>query len=198
MPMFRVEAATAVPWADVEHSLTGGGDGATCWCQWFTVPRKQFNAETVDERRESLRRELQTADPAPGLVAYVDEEAAGWVRVGPRVGQSALLRGRVVTTGSPEPRVDPGVWAITCFVVRRQFRGLGVAKRLVDAGVEHAASSGARIVEAYPFDTEQRPRRVNDLFVGTVGLFRDHGFVEIARPTAARVVMSCDLSSRTR
>jgi hypothetical protein len=33
MPAIRVEAASAVPWADVEHSLTGGGDGGSCWCQ---------------------------------------------------------------------------------------------------------------------------------------------------------------------
>jgi ribosomal protein S18 acetylase RimI-like enzyme len=116
------------------------------------------------------------------------------VRVGPRIGQPTLLRTKVVMAGSPEPLDDPDVWAITCFVVRRQFRGLGVAKRLVDAGVEYAASHGARLVEAYPFDTGQRSRRVNELYVGTVSLFGGRGFVETARPIGARVVMTRDLS----
>lgn len=109
MPAIRVEAASAVPWADVEHSLTGGGDGGSCWCQWFTIPRKDFNASTRDGRRELLRREVATPSPAPGLVAYVDDEAAAWVRVGPRVGQPTLLRAKVVTAGSPEPLDDPDV-----------------------------------------------------------------------------------------
>jgi GNAT superfamily N-acetyltransferase len=194
VPPIRVEAASAVPFADIEHALTGGGDGASCWCQWFTIPRTDFDAATRDERRELLRSEIASSTPAPGLVAYVGDETVGWVRVGPRVALPTLLRGRVVTAGSPEPLEDPGVWAISCFVVRRQFRGLGVAKRLLDAGVEHAASNGARVIEAYPFDTALKQRPVNDLYVGTVSLFGAQSFVQTARPTAARVVMTRDLT----
>jgi ribosomal protein S18 acetylase RimI-like enzyme len=195
MPKIRVETASPARWTDVEHSLTGGGDGATCWCQWFTIPRAQFRSSSSDELRDRLHNELASQTLSPGLVAYVDDESAAWVRVAPRISQPTLLRSRVVTSGSDEPRDDPSVWAITCFVVRRQFRGLGVAKRLVDAGVEYAAAHGARLVEAYPFDTERGPRRANELYVGTVSLFGERGFVETARPTPARVVMTRDLSA---
>jgi GNAT superfamily N-acetyltransferase len=194
MPKIRVETASTDRWADVEHSLTGGGDGATCWCQWFTIPRAQFRASSTNELRDRLHNELANQTLSPGLVAYVDDESAAWVRVAPRISQPTLLRSRVVTSGSTEPRDDPSVWAITCFVVRRQFRGLGVAKRLVDAGVQYAAAHGARLVEAYPFDTGQGPRRANELYVGTVSLFSERGFVETARPTPARVVMTRELA----
>jgi ribosomal protein S18 acetylase RimI-like enzyme len=190
MPTIRVEAASAVPFADVEQSLTGGGDGASCWCQWFMVRRTEFDAAARDDRRQMLREEVDASGPAPGLVAYVDDKAAAWVRVGPRVRQPALLRTRPVTLGSPEPTDSPDVWAITCFVVRREFRGLGVAKELVRAGVEHATSHGARAIEAYPIDTEQRQATANELYVGSVRLFRAQGFVETARPWGARVVMT--------
>jgi ribosomal protein S18 acetylase RimI-like enzyme len=208
MPEIRVEAASAVPWTDVEHALTGGGDGATCWCQWFLIPRAEFADAAPNELRELLRAELDTATrspsapdhssqptPSPGLLAYVDNEAAAWMRVAPRVHQPTLLRTRIVKAGSPEPLDDPDVWAITCFVVRREFRGLGLAKHLVAAGVEHAASFGARWVEAYPFDTDVKPRRASELFVGTTRLFSGQGFIETARPTEARVVMTCALES---
>jgi GNAT superfamily N-acetyltransferase len=195
MPKIRVETASPARWTDVEHSLTGGGDGATCWCQWFTIPRAQFRASSSDELRDRLHNELASQTLSPGLVAYVDDESAAWVRVAPRISQPTLLRSRVVTSGSDEPRDDPSVWAITCFVVRRQFRGIGVAKRLVDAGVEYAAAHGARLIEAYPFDTERGSRRANELYVGTVSLFGERGFVETARPTPARVVMTRDLSA---
>jgi ribosomal protein S18 acetylase RimI-like enzyme len=190
MPAIRVEAASAVPWTDVEHALTGGGDGASCWCQWFTIPRKDFKATPRDELRDLLRREVETLPLSPGLVAYADNEAAGWVRVSPRVSQSTLLRTRVVRAGGAAPFDDPDVWAITCFVVRREFRGLGVAMRLAEAAVEYAASHGARTIEAYPYDIDQRSVPANELYVGTVNLFAAQGFKETARPTAARVVMT--------
>ena len=190
MPTITVEAASSVPWTDIERSLTGGGDGGSCWCQWFTIPRREFRSASNAARRELLQKEVATSTLSPGFVAYVDGEAAAWMRVGPRTSQSMLLRTKVVSLGSPEPLDIPDVWAITCFVVRKEFRGLGLAKHLVDAGVKFAASQGARTVEAYPFDTAQRPRRVNELYVGTVSLFSRQGFVETARPTSARAVMT--------
>ena len=59
MPTIRIEAATAVPWSDVEHTMTGGGDGASCWCQWFMVTRKEFDACSRDDKRALLRARAQ-------------------------------------------------------------------------------------------------------------------------------------------
>ena len=197
MPTLRIEAATAVPWSDVEHSMTGGGDGASCWCQWFMVTRKDFDAASRDDKRAMLRRELKSADPSPALIAYVDDVAAAWVRVGPRPSQSALGRSRIVKA-SDQPLDDSDVWAITCFVVRREHRGLGLAKQLTKAAVDHATAHGARVVEAYPVDTDQRKTSNNELFHGSAAVFRDAGFREVARPTGARVVMALDVSRRRR
>lgn len=195
MSTIRIEAATAVPWSDVERALTGGGDGATCWCQWFMMTRKEFSACSRDELRALLRKELTSSETSPGLIAYVDDSPAGWVRVGPRTSQPALARSRVVK-GSTERLDDGGVWAITCFVVRREHRGQGLAKELTTAAVDHAAAHGARVVETYPIDTDQRKASNNEMFVGSARLFRDAGFGEAARPTGARVVMRLVLGPR--
>jgi ribosomal protein S18 acetylase RimI-like enzyme len=195
MTTTRIETATTSPWADVEHTLTGGGDGASCSCQWFLLPRRQFDACSSADRRELLRRELEGAETSPALIAYVDDVAAAWVRVGPRPSQPLLARSRVAK-GSPEPMDDAAVWAITCFVIRREHRGRGLAKRLTAAAVHHAAAHGARVVEAYPRDTDRRRTSSNELFVGSVRLFRDAGFREIARPTPGRAVMALDVSRR--
>jgi ribosomal protein S18 acetylase RimI-like enzyme len=197
MPTIRIEAATSAPWPDVQQTLTGGGDGASCSCQWFTIPRQQFRASSSSDKRELLRRELEASDPSPALIAYVDDVPAAWVRVGPRPAQPALARSRIVKA-SAEPIDDADVWAITCFVVRRDHRGQGLAHALTAAAVEHAAAQGARLVEAYPIDTEQRTVSSNELFHGSVKLFRDAGFREVARPTGARAVMALDVSRRRR
>lgn len=196
MPTIRIETATTAPWADVAQAMTGGGDGATCWCQWFMVTRKEFDACSRDDLAAMLRRELKEADASPALIAYVDDAAAAWVRVGPRPSQPALARSRIVKAGA-EPIDAADVWAITCFVVRREHRGLGLAKELTAAAVDHAAANGARVVEAYPVDTDQRKTSNNELFHGSAQLFRDAGFREIARPTSARVVMAVDIDTRT-
>jgi len=178
----------------VEHALTGGGDGASCWCRWLLDTRRAFEAAGRDGRRALLLEELTGADVAPGLVLTADGAAAGWVRVAPRVAQPGLLRTRVLRTGGDEPADDPAVWAVSCFVVRREHRGTGVAAALLDAAVDHARRHGARLVEGYPVDRAARPGATSsELWHGTAGLFARAGFVETARPTPARPVMALRL-----
>lgn len=186
-----VVPATSEAFATVEHALTGGGDGGSCWCRWLLDTRKTFDAASRDERRAALRDELAEATVPPALVASVDGEGVGWVRVSPRPAQAGLLRTRVVKAGSAEPAADESVWAISCFVVRREHRGSGVAATLLDAAVRYALEHGARVIEGYPVDRAERPTATSaELWHGTVGLFARAGFTETARPTPARAVMT--------
>jgi len=195
MPTIRIEAATEAPWTDVESTLTGGGDGASCSCQWFMIPRKEFDASGTDAKRALLRQELGEASVAPALIAYVDDAPAAWVRIGPRPAQPALARSRIAKAGT-EPIDADDIWAITCFVVRREHRGQGLAAQLTKAADDHAAAHGARVVEGYPVDTGRRRTSSNELFHGSVGMFRAAGFREVARPSEARAVMALDVSRR--
>ena len=161
------------------------------------IPRREFDACSSDDKRTLLRRELKDADTSPALIAYVDDSPAAWVRVGPRPSQPALTRSRIVKA-SDEPIDDTDVWAVTCFVIRREHRGQGLAKALTAAAVDHASAHGARVVEAYPIDTDERKTSNNELFHGSVSLFTAAGFREVARPTSARAVMALDVSRRRR
>lgn len=188
MTEIRIEPASADRFDDVEHALTGGGDGASCWCQWWMLRNKDFPSATTDERRELLRGDLGSPVPS-ALIAYVDGVAAGWVKVAPRPDQPRLAATRAFQQ-SPEPFDDPTVWAITCFVVRREFRGSGLANRLLEAAVAHARSHGARVIEGYPVDTAAKKASANALFHGSLSSFEAAGFTEIARPGAARPIVS--------
>jgi GNAT superfamily N-acetyltransferase len=192
MAVIVVEPASSVPWADIERAFTGGGDGGTCWCQWYRFANS-FRTMTNPERQEQLRGEL--AGPlSPGLIAHVDGEAAGWCRIGPRTALPRLAHTVVVKRGSSEPTEDEAVWAVTCFVVRREHRGAGVAHALLLDAIEFARKHGARVIEAYPIDTAERPNAsVNSLFTGTASLFGSAGFETIARPRPGRAVMTLTL-----
>jgi GNAT superfamily N-acetyltransferase len=187
----RIEPASAEAFALVEHALTGGGDGGSCWCRFLLGTRSAFDAASRDEKRAALRDELAAAAVAPALVATVDGAGAGWVRVAPRTAQAGVLRTRVVRGGSNEPADAADVWAVTCFVIRREHRGTGLAAALLDAAVAHAEAHGARVIEGYPVDRAARPEASSaELWHGTAGLFARAGFTETARPAPARPVMT--------
>lgn len=187
-----IEPATEARWHDIQHALTGGGDGRSCQCAWWTMTNAGFNAATVDERRDLLQEEIRTGPP-PGLIAYRDGEAAAWVRIGPRTRQVRLARTRNIASASPEPFDDPSVWAVTCFVVRGEHRGHGLMAALLEAAVEYAKDAGARIIEAYPVDTRTGTHRDNDLFLGTSAAFLAAGFREVGMRKPGRPLVALQL-----
>lgn len=192
MAEIRIAPASADRFDDAEHALTGGGEGASCWCQWWMLRNKDFHATTNAERREMLRSDLSAPVPS-ALIAYVDGTAAGWVKVSPRPDQPRLAATRDFQQ-SPEPFDDPSVWAITCFVVRREFRGEGIAGKLLDAAVAHAREHGARVIEGYPVDTDTTKASSNELYHGALSSFAAAGFTEVARPKPARPIVSLSLA----
>jgi GNAT superfamily N-acetyltransferase len=117
----------------------------------------------------------------------VDGEPAGWAAIEPYSAYPNLARSPITKRVEGDP-ADP--WAVTCFVVRVDFRRQGVARSLLAGAVEHARSQGAEVVEGYPVDTEVRPSLSNaERYHGTVGLFRDGGFEVVRRPSATRAIM---------
>ncbi|WP_309066832.1 GNAT family N-acetyltransferase [Microbacterium sp.] len=194
MATITTEPATIDRWDDVQHSFSGGGDARSCQCIWPVISNKDWNATTVEQRREMLRDEIRTGPP-PGLVAYVDGSPAGWIRIGPRSEQQRILRTRAIVATTAEPLDDSSVWAVTCFVVRRDHRGLGLNAQLLRAAVDYAATSGARLIEAYPVDTSEGQHRSNDLFHGTLSTFLAQGFRQAGRLTGGRVLVRRELTS---
>ena len=192
MGQFTTSPATADRWADVQHALTGGGDGGRCWCQFWLLPGEEYRDTDRDGLKRSLHRQLVDGPPR-AVLAYDGDEAVGWCRVAPRAEQPRLARTRLVQAGG-RPVGEDGVWAITCLVVRRSHRGQGVAGVLVDAAVELARTAGARVIEAYPEDTMGEKRFSNNLYVGTTTLFARAGFAEVARPKPRRAVMELVLA----
>lgn len=185
--------ATTDRWSDVQHALTGGGDGASCQCIWPMLSNKEWNATTTPERVEMLRAEID-AGPPPGIVAYVDGDAAGWIRIGPRSIQQRIPRTRMIAATTKEPFEDDSVWAVTCFVVRREHRGNGLNHELLRAAIDFARDSGARLIEGYPVDTAGEKQRANELFHGTLSTFLAAGFREDAEIKPGRALVSLTLS----
>lgn len=165
----EVHRATPDRWADVRAVLDGSGE-AGCWCQaWRGLDAKALSGGR--SRTQLLREQMAGSPPAPGYIAYVDGEPAGWVGVAVRTETPRLVNSRTL------PAVDDrAVWSIGCFRIRPGFRRQGLARALLDAVVAEARRSGAPGVEAYPIDPEGKRVEVGAGFVGIASMFDDVGF----------------------
>ena len=80
------------------------------------------------------------------------------------------------------------VWAITCFYVRKGWRGKGVMSALIDEAVTFAKKNQAPALEAYPMKTAGR-RSNAGMYTGAASSFERRGFRTVALPAAHRPTM---------
>jgi GNAT superfamily N-acetyltransferase len=174
-PDLEIVPLTRERFADVAALFGQGGDPKWCWCAFWRVRGLDWTNATADSNRERLRK-LARKDPAPGLLAYLDGEAVGWVGLGPRPSFDRLEHSKVLA-----PIDDKPVWSIVCFVVARKRRGQGIARSLLDAAVDYARDHGATLLEAYPADTGSGRVSAASAYKGTVGMFEAAGFEVVER-----------------
>jgi GNAT superfamily N-acetyltransferase len=161
-----------------------GGDPKWCWCSFYRVRSVDFRSASLAGNRRVLEgavTDLARQGRAPGLVAYRDGEAIGWVSLGPRDDYERLRHSRVLA-----PIDDRPVWSIICFVVARAARGRGVAHALLEAAVAYAREHGATLLEGYPVDTDGGRVPAANAFKGTLAMFERAGFRIVERREANR------------
>ena len=161
---------------DFAHVLRSSGSGASCWDLWPRLSGPEQRADGLarsSEKRQAKLATLAKRRRAPGLLAYREGDAVGWVSIGPRLDYHRLANSKAT------PAVDElPVWVIPCIAVRTEARGQGVATALIGAAVAYATARGALAVEAYP---RADGKRVHDewAFYGTAALFRNAGFRKV-------------------
>ena len=170
-----VRPLTPDRWDDLAALFEEGGDPKWCWCQFYRERGLNWSNSSADANRERLAS-LTRVGPPPGLVAYRDDRAVGWVSLAPRPAFDRLNHAKVLA-----PVDDQPAWSIVCFVVSRKARGSGVATALLDGAVDWARSQGATLLEAYPADTEGKKIPAANAYHGTLSMFESAGFEVVAR-----------------
>ncbi|MBO0841120.1 MAG: GNAT family N-acetyltransferase [Sciscionella sp.] len=218
----RIVPANEASWDDLRAVFGDRDYAARCLCQRLKVAGWIWRDSTYEQRVELLREQTGCDDAGArstsGLVAYVDSvissdpqaiasdsvissdpqaiargEPAGWVAVEPRTAYPKLRTTRIPWSGRAEDKDDTGVWAVTCLIVRRGFRGRGLTYALAAAAVGYAREHGAKALEAYPMITEPGKEITwGELNVGARQVFDAAGFTEVSHPTKRRVVMRVD------
>lgn len=173
-----VEPATSERWSDLLAIFEGDGPKG-CWCQYWRQSSGDYSRGEPGSGERNLQAQAAEAPPAPGLIAYVDGEAAGWCGFGPRSSFERLVRSRTIPVVDDVP-----VWSVVCFKVRVGFRRRGIMHALLAGAIEYARHHGAPILEAYPIDPDGGRLDVGFSYVGFTGVFEAAGFTRILETSA--------------
>ena len=181
----ETHTATSERWQDVaelfERKGPRGGTPQTdgCWCQFWRLRGNAHWEGHGAGNRAALEDEVRSG-AEPGLLAYVDDMAVGWCRVGPREAFPRLAHSRNLARVDDEP-----TWAAVCFYVHPEAKHHGVASALLDAAIARAAAHSAAFLEGYPV----RPGHMNiDAYTGYLPMFLAAGFAPV-RDAGRRVVV---------
>ena len=179
-------------WPDLERLFGPNGACAGCWCMWWRVTAGEHKVMKGAPSRAALRGIVEAGDP-PGLLAYEDDDPVGWIAIAPREDyprwaktNAAEESDRVLRERGIEP--PQGVWAATCFYVARSARKRGVTVALLEAGVRHARSHSAKVVEGFPLLPRTTSVPAAFAWTGFLSAFLNSGFEEVGAPSAGKRV----------
>jgi predicted GNAT family acetyltransferase len=129
-------------------------------------------------------------------LAFIGDEAVGWLQIGPRADTPEFNSARRVTAPLDEAdAADKRVWGATCFFIKSSARGQGVMEALLEGGLEFARANGARVVEACPIEGKTG---AVDAYVGVAAVFERAKFKEVARRKDNRPLMRRTLAAKRR
>jgi GNAT superfamily N-acetyltransferase len=190
-PALDVYPLTPDRWADFEALFNTMGKHAGCWCMWWRIPNKEWDAGEGNKQR---MHNLVMGGVEPGLLGYLAGAPIAWVSLAPRTDYQRFARASANTFQSPD---DKPVWSIVCFYVHPDFRRQGVSSVMLQAAIDYARGHGATLLESYPNDPRiGKKRAASDLNMGTIDLFDRAGFVEVARNHPVKPIMRLEVANQ--
>ena len=124
------------------QAFSDNEDWAGCYCFFpYHDPKdSDWKDRSATENREAITDAINRGS-ARGFLAYLDNQVVGWCNAAPRIAYPTLrgLPGNPSTSG-----------ATPCFIVDPNFRGHGVAARLLEAACVWLKNEGMTKMEAGP------------------------------------------------
>jgi len=176
-----IRPLTASLWPELEDLFGAAGACNGCWCMYWRIG-SAYAKRARAENKAAFERVVKKGPP-PGVLAFAGDVAVGWVQVTPRAHLPRLNNGRFTAAVDDVP-----VWSVSCFYVRKGWRGKGVMTALTAGPVDFARSQDAALLEAYPWDAAER-KSASTVYTGTARSFRRAGFKTVAKPAAHRPIM---------
>ena len=118
----------------------------SCYCvePLWDGSEDEWAPRTAAHNREEMSERVG-AGRVTALLAFAGDRPVAWCHYGESTALAGLARRYGLEAADHE-----GVASIACFVVASQYRGHGVATRLLDEVLDRLRAKGLRAVEAYP------------------------------------------------
>jgi GNAT superfamily N-acetyltransferase len=177
-----IRPLTPALWPKLEDLFGRTGACAGCWCMYWRVG-SQYTKRPRAKNKADFRAVVKKGPP-PGLLAFAGGTAVGWCQVTPRAALPHLARGRFTRAIDDTP-----AWVISCFYVRKGWRGRGVMSALIEGAIRFAGKYEAPALEAYPVKTDGAKRSNSGMYTGSAAAFERAGFETVARAAPDRPIM---------
>lgn len=143
-----------------------------CYCQYYHVDCSSIEwRERSAEQNKALAEQNIESGLMRGLVAMDGEQIVGWVNVND-IKNFALL-GQVEEVQAMQGRNA----AVVCFVIHPDYRGKGLAGKMLSEAVEESRRQGFDRIIGRPFLWSAHPQRQ---YHGVPKMYEDLGFQKVA------------------
>jgi len=183
LPSLTFHPLTPERWTDFEQLFGPHGALGGCWCMWWRCKRSEFEQKQGEGNHQAMQVIVQSGQ-VPGILAYQEGKPVGWCSVAPRQQYGSLNRSRVL-----KPVDDAPVWSLVCLFVAKGFQGQGIGLALIRGAIDYVRKQGGEVVEAYPTVPRIEAMPAMHAFMGTPAMFQKADFVEVARPSQAKMIM---------
>lgn len=151
-------------------------DWAFCYCLEGHLDRKTQEEWTDPAERREKAIELIRTGVMQGYLAYLGNTVIGWCNVNDRENYRYLAEMFRETGYQTEKTADTRVKAIYCFLIAPEYRGKGVAQRLLEQICEDAVRDGYAFIEGYPF----ADKNFEFQYHGSSKMYERNGFAKVA------------------
>ncbi len=145
---------------------------ASCYCLSYhlDLPPGEFDERAAATNRADRGVQIERGG-ASGVMAFAGARVVGWCNASPRISLPLLDRTSGFECDDPER-----TGAIVCYVIAPQFRGQGIARRLLDGAADMLRTRGLRWVDAYP--PKNTPTDASS-YHGKLSMYLDAGFEQV-------------------
>ncbi len=145
---------------------------AQCYCLSYHMsgPPQDFDARPMAQNRADRAAQIERGE-ASGVLAFAGDRVVGWCNASPRTSLPLLDRTPEFASDDPE-----GTAAIVCYVIAPQYRGQGIARKLLDGAMDAMRERGFRWLDGFP---PKNPRTDAGSYHGRLSMYLEAGFSEL-------------------
>jgi GNAT superfamily N-acetyltransferase len=115
-----------------------------CYCCFYHFKSKEWEQQSKEKNRQAAMKFIGEGT-MKGYLAYHEGKPVGWANVNDKINYSLLTE-------------DPNLWeksaektgSIVCFLIAPDYRGKGIASRLLTTILDDYHKAGYDYLEAYP------------------------------------------------